>query len=85
MLAEILQARLNEKFNLPDVGREYSALTADKYLLWKTTVPVVILECGFLSNPIDEGNFLDDEYRHTFGYEVAKGIAEYVYKAKSVQ
>lgn len=81
--ARLMQAKLNEKFNGVDVGREYSALTAEKYILWKSPAPAIIVECGFLSNPRDEENFLDDEYRHRFGYEVATGIAEYVYLSRT--
>ncbi len=81
--ARLMQARLNEKFNGVDIGREYSALTAEKYILWKSPAPAIIVECGFLSNPQDEANFLSDEYRHRFGYEVARGIAEYVYSSRT--
>lgn len=79
LFATAVQSRLNEQFNLPDVKREYSALTADKYILRESPAPAIIVECGFLSNPDDEKNFLDDEYRHRFAYAIAKSIAEYVY------
>lgn len=78
-LATVIQSGLNEKFNLADTGREYSALTAEKYLFWKVSAPIVIVECGFLSNPTDERNFSDDGYRHEFGQTIAECIARYVY------
>lgn len=81
LFASVVQSRLNEQFNLPDVKREYSALTADKYILRESPAPAIIVECGFLSNPDDEKNFLDDEYRHRIAYTIAKAIAEYAYQS----
>lgn len=49
------------------------------YLLKKTEVPVVIAECGFLSNPEDAQKLVTEEYQKAVADAVAEGISEYVY------
>ena len=75
-LAERIQSRLNEQFNLPDAGREFAALAADKFILKQTEAPSVIVECGFLSNPVDEANLLDPDYAARFAAAVSSAVAE---------
>lgn len=53
--------------------------SSDVYLLDNTTVPAVIVECGFLSNP-DEAYLLSQEdYRDSMAYSIYLGILEYIY------
>ncbi len=53
--------------------------SSDVYLLDNTTVPAVIVECGFLSNP-DEAYLLSQEdYRDNMAYSIYLGIVEYIY------
>lgn len=53
--------------------------SSDVYLLDNTTVPAVIIECGFLSNP-DEAYLLSQEdYRDSMAYSIYLGIVEYIY------
>ncbi len=73
-LAKTLQNVLNDNHNVPSVKRAYSVLTADKYLLTQVACPSVIIECGFLSNPIDEQNLLDDGYRQLLAESIFFGI-----------
>lgn len=77
-LARLVQDRLNADFNLPDTGRNYAALSAEKYLFWHSTVPIIIVECGFLSNPIDENNLSSPTYRQELGYSIFKGALIYL-------
>ncbi len=76
-LACTMQDVLNDEFNLPAVNRAYSVLTADKYLLTKVSCPSVIIECGFLSNPIDEQNLLDDGYRYQLARTIFDGVLKW--------
>lgn len=78
LLAETVQDTLNREFNLPDTGRGYSALKAEKYILQCSPYPTVIIECGFLSNAIDEKNLTDSEYRAQFGYAVFGALAAFL-------
>lgn len=77
-LAELVQDELNRTFNVPDTGREFSALAAEKYLLQNSPAPAVIVECGFLSNPADEANLLDDAYRAEMAHAVFRALAVFV-------
>lgn len=77
-LASAVQDRLNAAFNLPDVGREFSALSAEKFLLEQSPAPAVIVECGFLSNPADESNLTSPLYRADFAYEIFRGIVAFL-------
>lgn len=72
--ALLMQRQLNEKFNLPDAGREFSTLRADKYILNESPSTAVIVECGFLSNLADEKNLLDDTYRHRLAESIYQSI-----------
>lgn len=76
--AEILQERLNRAFNLPDTGREYAALKAEKYILECTSAPVAIVECGFLSSPLDEANLMRADYRAEMAYEIFAATAAFL-------
>lgn len=73
--ADAVQTELNRSFNLPDAGREFAALAADKFILQQTSAPSVIVECGFLSNPDDERNLSDEGYRARFALVLAGVIA----------
>lgn len=53
--------------------------SSNVYLLDNVTVPSVIVECGFLSNP-DEAYLLSKEdYRDKMAYCIYLGILEYIY------
>lgn len=73
-VALVMQGVLNENFNQPQVGRDFSALKADKYILNESPCTAVIIECGFLSNHIDEANLLDDTYRHSLAGSIYESI-----------
>jgi N-acetylmuramoyl-L-alanine amidase len=73
-IATTLQGLLNDNFNVPDVKRNFSSLRADKYLLTECPCPSVIVECGFLSNPIDEQNLLAEDYLNHLADVICSGI-----------
>lgn len=47
------------------------------YILKKTTVPSVIVECGFLSNPEEERLLNDKDYQEKVAWSVYSGIIDY--------
>lgn len=49
----------------------------DYYLLNCTSVPSVIVECGFISNPEEEKLLLTEEYRNKVCYQILSGIVKY--------
>lgn len=48
------------------------------YLLKKTSVPTLIVECGFLSNPKEAAKLITDEYQMRVSWAIYMGIMEYV-------
>lgn len=50
----------------------------DYYLLKKTTVPVVICECGFLSNPEEAELLMTEEYQEKAAWAMMLGIMQYL-------
>lgn len=77
-LAEKIQSSLNERINLVGGGRQYSALSAEKYLLSCSPYPAVIVECGFLSNPIDEENLCRAEHQALVAEAIYLGTISYL-------
>lgn len=52
---------------------------ADKgiYLMDKAKIPACLIECGFLSNPIDEENLKNEEYQEKIADAIVSGIENY--------
>ncbi len=50
------------------------------YLLKRTEVPTIIVECGFLSNPEDANNLCNEEYQDKISEAICKGILEIIGK-----
>ena len=57
-------------------SRERSALAGDYYVLGGT-MPSVLVECGFLSNPREEALLLDPAYQQQIGQAIADGLEAY--------
>lgn len=76
--AKCVQSAINDKINAVDGGRTYSALHAQKYILECTTVPSIIVECGFLSNYADEHNLLNPLYQQRIAFVLLGAICDYL-------
>lgn len=76
--ADVMQSLLNQNLNSIGNGREYSALSAEKYLLSCSPYPSIIVECGFLSNPFDERNLTDPNYQLLVAQTIYQGIITYL-------
>lgn len=48
------------------------------YLLKKTKVPTVIVECGFLSNKEDEGKLIQESYQEELAWAMHLAIIQYL-------
>ncbi len=79
-LAEIIQTRLVEKVD-PDNKRQVKA-NDSYYLLKKTGIPIVIVECGFLSNTEEAEKLCSQEYQEKIAWAVHMGILQYLNGAK---
>lgn len=81
LLAEILQEQLKEVD--PDNTRE--AKGNDSYfLLKKTSKPIVIVECGFLSNREEASKLSDEVYQEKLAFQIHMGIMKYLNQKKEV-
>lgn len=79
-LAENIQERMSDI-----TGAKSSAVKpADRnlFLLKNTPMPVVLIECGFLSNPEEEKKLMDSEYRSKLAWAISDAIEKYYLKNK---
>lgn len=75
-LAESVQRKLVEKVD-PENRRQIKA-NDSYYLLKKTGTPVVIVECGFLSNAAEAEKLCEDEYQEELAWAIHMGILQYL-------
>ncbi|MGN0355406.1 MAG: N-acetylmuramoyl-L-alanine amidase [Muricoprocola sp.] len=78
LLAAALQENLNENLQI-ERPREIKA-NDTYYILRKTPVPTVIVECGFLSNSQEEKLLNTQEYQQRVAQAVREGILDYLRK-----
>lgn len=75
-LAEMIQRQLVDKVD-PENKRQVKA-NDSYYLLKKTETPIVIVECGFLSNSEEAEKLCDDEYQEEIAWAIHMGILQYL-------
>ncbi len=75
-LAEIIQAQLVDKVD-PENKRKVKA-NDSYYLLKKTGIPIVIVECGFLSNSAEAQKLCDEDYQERVAWAIHMGIMQYL-------
>ena len=75
-LAGILQESLKKRLN-PENNRAIKA-NDSYYLLKKTSIPTVIVECGFLSNYKEAALLESEEYQDKVAWAIHMGIMQYV-------
>lgn len=74
-LANIMQETI--KASIGDGNHRVAKENSSYYLLKKTNCPLVIVECGFLSNVEEEALLLTEEYQQKMAEAIGKGIMEY--------
>lgn len=75
LLAEAIQNELN----ISPIGNNRAPKSnSDYYLFTHTDVPIVIVECGFLSNPQDEQMLMDDNFQLEMAKVILKATQLYV-------
>ena len=75
-LAEIIQKRFD--FVLGDKNKRLAKPNGNYYLLLHVKQPIVIVECGFLSNSEEAGLLTDDTYQEQVAWAVFMGIMQYL-------
>lgn len=79
-LAETLQQALID--GLDPQNHRLAKGNVSYYLLKKTSVPLAIVECGFLSNPQEASLLTEENYQNKIADAVCEGILAYVEKQK---
>lgn len=79
-LAALLQEQLREKLD-PENKRQIKA-NDSYYLLKKTQIPTVIVECGFLSNSREAALLSEEEYQIKVAWAIHMGILQYLNNQK---
>lgn len=74
--AEILQDQLVR--TLDPSNHRVAKANDSYYLLKKTSVPIVIAECGFLSNSAEAAKLIDDTYQERVAWAIHLGILRYL-------
>lgn len=72
--AESIQKSLNE---MKECVVQNSPLVGDYYMLKCTSNPSALVECGFLSNSLDEELLLTSEYQKAIAYAIFKGAVAF--------
>ncbi len=62
----------------PNNTRELKRGTSDIYLLHRATRPIILVECGFLSNEAELARLKSSAYRQQMAFAVATGIITYL-------
>ena len=75
-LAEILQERFS--YVLGAENRRLAKANGDYYLLLNVKKPIVIVECGFLSNRKEAALLQQEDYQDRLAWTIHMGIMEYL-------
>ncbi|BBF44732.1 N-acetylmuramoyl-L-alanine amidase [Lachnospiraceae bacterium KM106-2] len=78
ILAEIIQEQIKASIN--DGNHRVAKSNESYYMLKKTKCPLVIVECGFLSNPSEAELLLKDDYQEQMAEAIYQGIDQYTNK-----
>lgn len=74
-IAQIMQQTLNDQLAPPSPRQMQSG---NYYILKSGAMPIVIVECGFLSNAQEEQLLLDDAYQQKIAVAIADGMQAYI-------
>ena len=76
VLAEYLQASFRQTLQ-PENTREVKTATSSVYIIHEAPNPIVLAECGFLSNPQESKQLADPDYRKAVALTLYQGILAY--------
>lgn len=74
-LAKKIQSNLNE--SIQKDNKRVAMKLDTVYIMKHVEIPISIVECGFLSNPEEEQQLLDDEYQNKLAWGIFNGIIEF--------
>lgn len=77
MLAETIQSSIIQKLQ-PENTRQIKEGTKSVYLLMHTESPIVLVECGFLSNDAEAAKLSTEAYQKEMAFAIFAGMMEYI-------
>ncbi len=63
-----------KEFLQPDNKRENKVSDSSYYLLYKASVPSIMIECGFMSNRKENNKLQDPDYQNDMAFSILTGI-----------
>lgn len=76
-LAKKVQENLNQ--SIQKENNRVAMKIDNIYIIKNVEIPTAIVECGFLSNPEEEKQLLDDSYQNRLAWGIYNGIIHYFY------
>ena len=80
--AEYIQEELIRVLN--NENKRVSKVKDDIYLLKHSTIPTVFVECGFLSNPLEEMELQKNQYQKKVAWSIYIGILRYFHEGDKI-
>ena len=77
-LAKSIQENLNK--SMQKENNRVAMKIDNIYIIKHVEIPTYIVECGFLSNPEEEKQLLDDNYQNRLAWGIYSGIINYFYE-----
>ena len=77
VLAEQIQENLNQ--TIQKENNRIAMKLNTVYIMKHVEIPISIVECGFLSNPQEEKELLEDHYQEQLAWGIYNGIISYFY------
>ena len=77
-LAKSIQENLNK--SIQKENNRVAMKLDTVYIMKHVEIPISIVECGFLSNPEEEKQLLDDSYQNRLAWGIYSGIIDYFYE-----
>jgi N-acetylmuramoyl-L-alanine amidase len=74
--AEVMQEQLKKSLN--DGNKRLAKANSNYYMLKKSNRPLIIIECGFLSNYTEAALLLDETYQEKLAWSIHLGILSYI-------
>lgn len=76
LLAQILQKQIKD--TVKDDNQREAKANGDYYMLRKVSCPLIIVECGFLSNEEEAKKLADELYQEKMAWAIYLGIVQYI-------
>jgi len=76
-LAQILQTQFQMMLQ-PENSREIKLCGTELFLCYYCTHPMVMVECGFLSNPEEAALLTTEEYQHKVAFTIFSGLQQWL-------